>query len=692
MAEYAISTNLISWVPAKRGLFGWPMDGPESEAVEAMRPGDLLVPKFSQSPHYGDQENYVRGICRRMDLRYETELADYEARVAGGHGAVPFIWEVTRSMSPDDTFPNGVPWSLVEIEQTELGMPFSTSEFLRLRAIPIEIARQFKAMAAPGRRIQKLPEGSADRLRGWGEGSRDDKALRNQLLIRGRNVEALGVMKQAGLVPRDGDYFFLVGDGWMPGFHQVRRDGRRLRPVQEGEQVAQSPEELADLFERAAARALPSDGFRPRNPIRAARQLTDFLASGERARPVEEFGTFYDLFVILPQKVSQALELADRRAPTLQVLDLDEAEDDLDGVGEDLGEVEEREGEDSEQLEEDRLHGLTVAAVEKHLDGFRLPPSVLAEAATAIRAGKHVLLSGPPGTGKSAVAAALCRAVVDEEFQTATATADWTTFDTIGGYIPQAGGALEFEPGIVLRCLERGRWLIVDELNRADIDKAFGPLFTLLSSSGEEDGNEDVTLPFRKAEKSIRIVWSRRRSSATSPYALTPTWRLIGTLNVRDKASLFQLSFAFLRRFAVIDVPLPAEDDYRQLFEGWIQKVEGEPRAELVEAAMRLAFGKRPLGPAILKDIAGFVSIGLTTTETASVSSLYGSPAEAFLTAVRLYAVPQYEGASGEEIEDLLRRLRGVWSELPAADWAQLEPAWAALERALGDVGLGGID
>jgi hypothetical protein len=51
----------------------------------------------------------------------------------------------------------------------------------------------------------------------------------------------------------------------------------------------------------------------------------------------------------------------------------------------------------------------------------------------------------------------------------------------------------------------------------------------------------------------------------------------------------------------------------------------------------------------------------------------------AFLTAVRLYAVPQYEGASGPDGDDLLQRLRRVWPGPPADPWAALEAALDAV-------------
>jgi MoxR-like ATPase len=299
---------------------------------------------------------------------------------------------------------------------------------------------------------------------------------------------------------------------------------------------------------------------------------------------------------------------------------------------------------------------------------------VLEQATAALNAGQHVILIGPPGTGKTTLAEDLCRHAHDLNCSRGhvlvTSTADWTTFDTIGGYMPESDGRLVFRPGIFLEAIEGDKWLVIDEINRADIDKAFGELFTVLSSQA-------VTLPYRDNGRQVRILPpGHPASKETRDYAIHPSWRIIGTMNIYDKASLFAMSYAFMRRFAFVDVTIPPARAYRHLIKYFLRLANLPADESEILNDLYSLFDRdnrdnqlmrwRALGPAIAQDVVRYLR---HRTDGGQSPITRGHLAEALL----LYVVPQFDGLERSHILQIHGQLKGLFKECPLEQSALLE-------------------
>lgn len=300
--------------------------------------------------------------------------------------------------------------------------------------------------------------------------------------------------------------------------------------------------------------------------------------------------------------------------------------------------------------------------------------ATMRKAISALRSGKQIILIGPPGTGKTELAHCICLKL-GVNFDLVTATSDWTTFDTIGGYMPdpslrQAGSPdpLNFFPAIVSQSLLRRRWLIIDEINRADIDKAFGEMFTLLAG-------KSVRLPYKRRQgDSFLDVVLGAAPPGEEVFAIPvpQNWRLIGTMNTFDKSSLFQLSFAFMRRFAFIEVPIPAPAQFSAILNSRsaaLRQSDFDPVYDRCMELPRSIFAPSSgqglsslglaVGPAIALDAIRFLAEHRRISPAASAPDL-------ILAAIEMYLYPQFEGQDAKHV-GILRVIRETLELDPSA-------------------------
>lgn len=186
---------------------------------------------------------------------------------------------------------------------------------------------------------------------------------------------------------------------------------------------------------------------------------------------------------------------------------------------------------------------------------------------THLKSGRNIMLYGDPGTGKTALANLLLSQVcgVNEakdgsmipNYSIVTANAEWSNFEVIGGISPDDSGGYYFKDGYVadaakncektMQEVGKPHYLVIDEFNRANIDEAFGKLFTV----------------FEYRDKQALLT---AKETGGAPFMMPPEFRIIGTMNTQDKNTLFNVGHALMRRFAFVEIGLPdREDEYKRM-------------------------------------------------------------------------------------------------------------------------------
>lgn len=285
--------------------------------------------------------------------------------------------------------------------------------------------------------------------------------------------------------------------------------------------------------------------------------------------------------------------------------------------------------------------GLTIDIAE----GLTVGRTIITRLVTLLNKNQNVILTGAPGTAKTTLALRACNQALElgwsgEPLMT-TATADWSTFDTIGGYMPvPATNKLRFTEGIILQALRQNRWLIIDEINRADIDKAFGQMLTVFSGHA-------VTLSYsNQAGQLIRIEPTTKAKSSANVergiYYVGNQWRILATMNTFDKNTLFALSYALMRRFAFVHLPRPTPGQRHELLAKFAPDDVGWLETMLDPVQDRI-------GPAQLLEIGRFVggSIDVTRSQLA-------------LDCLATYVVPQLQAYDNKQ----LSRAFGTWATI----------------------------
>ena len=173
---------------------------------------------------------------------------------------------------------------------------------------------------------------------------------------------------------------------------------------------------------------------------------------------------------------------------------------------------------------------------------------------------KNIVLYGAPGVGKSFAAARLAYSLMGEQADDRVMRVQfhqsYSYEDFIEGLRPKAGGIFDPEAGIFKEFCGKAKndpdnsyFFIIDEINRGNLSRIFGELFTLIECS--------------KRGESMQLLYSKES------FSVPENLYIIGMMNTADR-SLVKLDYALRRRFYFFEMKPGFETDQFKKYQEYI--------------------------------------------------------------------------------------------------------------------------
>lgn len=191
----------------------------------------------------------------------------------------------------------------------------------------------------------------------------------------------------------------------------------------------------------------------------------------------------------------------------------------------------------------------------------------------SIYTGHHVILYGPVGTGKTELVRTVTSEIFGSKLDIITAGEDWDSPDYLIGSYKLSEGELKYIKGPLINAIEgnyyllmqsiinaykledvklcKYNWLLIDEINRGDVNRYLSNLMTALEPLRDNLSKKDL-------EDKYMIVYDTDNDGYEDYVIMPKSFRIIGTMNTYDKNVLYKLPFALKgRRFALIGINPP---------------------------------------------------------------------------------------------------------------------------------------